>query len=150
MKMLIRSLLHTDLSTNATGQAINHKSPQNRPKCLMVVIRLDLNKPTEFAPFDENSNISPDSTRAKSDSVGPIENVSEDFSKMNRGQDVITESERIKKLEQRLTESDAERDIFRREIYGLKNEVKVLKEKTTPELFKELNEKSYDRPGSRR
>ena len=55
----------------------------------MVVIRLDLNKPTEFAPFDENSNISPDSTRAKSDSVGPIEDVSEDFSKMNRGQDVI-------------------------------------------------------------
>ena len=46
---------------------------------------------------------------------------------MNRGQDVITESERIKRLEQRLTESDAERDILRREIDGLKNEVKVLK-----------------------
>ncbi len=42
------------------------------------------------------------------------------FSKMNRGQDVITGSERIKKLEQRLTESDAERDILRREIDGLK------------------------------
>jgi hypothetical protein len=116
----------------------------------MVDIRLDLNKPTEFAPFDENSNISPALNRAKSDSVGPIEDVSEDFSKMNRGQDVITESERIKKLEQRLTESDAERDIFRREIDGLKNEVKILKEKTTPERFKELNEKSYDRPWSRR
>jgi hypothetical protein len=39
---------------------------------------------TEFAPFDENGNISPDSTWAKSDSVNPIEDVSEDFSKMNR------------------------------------------------------------------
>ena len=72
---------------------------------------------------------------------------SEDFSKMNRGQDVITESERIKKLEQRLTESDAERDILRREIDGLKNEVKVLKEKTTPELLRELQEKFADAPG---
>ena len=38
---------------------------------------------------------------------------------MNRGQDAITESQKIKKLEQRLTESDAERDILR-EIDGLK------------------------------
>lgn len=45
---------------------------------------------------------------------------------MNRGQGIITESERIKKLEQRLTESDAERNILRREVEGLKNEVKVL------------------------
>ena len=50
---------------------------------------------------------------AQSGPVGPIEDVSEDSSKMNRGQDVITESERIKKLEQRLTESDAERNILR-------------------------------------
>jgi hypothetical protein len=53
---------------------------------------------------------------------------------MNRSQDVITESERIKKLEQRLTESDAERDILRREIDELNTTVKVLKEKSTPEL----------------
>ena len=43
---------------------------------------------TEFAPFDENGNISPDSTRAKTDSFGPIEDVSdsdsEDFSKMKK------------------------------------------------------------------
>ena len=45
---------------------------------------------------------------------------------MNRGQGIITESERIKKQEQRLTESDAERNILRREVEGLKNEVKVL------------------------
>ena len=51
----------------------------------------------EFAPFDENSNISPDSTRAKSDSFGPVEDVSEDFEKMNRGEDVVTESEEAKK-----------------------------------------------------
>ena len=53
---------------------------------------------TECAPFDENSNIQPNSTRAKSDSFGPVEDVSEDFSKMNRRQDVITESERAKRL----------------------------------------------------
>jgi hypothetical protein len=46
---------------------------------------------TEFAPSDENGNILRDSNLAKSDSVGPVEDVSEDFSKMNRGQDVITE-----------------------------------------------------------
>jgi hypothetical protein len=39
---------------------------------------------TEFAPFDENGNISPDSTRANSSSVGPVEDVSEDFSQMKR------------------------------------------------------------------
>jgi hypothetical protein len=36
---------------------------------------------TEIAPFDENGNISPDSTWAKSSSFGPVEDVSEDFSK---------------------------------------------------------------------
>jgi hypothetical protein len=46
---------------------------------------------TEFAPSDESSNISPDSPRANSSSVGPVEDVSEDFSQMNRGTDVITE-----------------------------------------------------------
>ena len=60
----------------------------------------------EFAPFDENSDISRDSNLAESGSVGPIEGVSEDFSKMNRGQDVITESERAKRLEQRLNEAE--------------------------------------------
>jgi hypothetical protein len=40
-----------------------------------------------------------------------------------------------------------ERDILRREIDGLKNEVKVLKEKTTPELLRELQEKFADAPG---
>ena len=51
---------------------------------------------SEFAPFDENGNIQQDSNLANSGSVGPVEDVSEDFGKMNRGQDVITESERIK------------------------------------------------------
>jgi hypothetical protein len=66
---------------------------------------------------------------------------------MNRGQGVITESERIKKLEQRQTESDAEHNILRREVEGLKNEVKVLNEKTTPELSRGLQEKFADPPG---
>jgi hypothetical protein len=46
---------------------------------------------TEFAPSDENGDILRDPNLAKSDSVGPVEDVSEDFSKMNRGSDVITE-----------------------------------------------------------
>ena len=46
---------------------------------------------TEFASFDENGNIQPANLRAESGSVGPVEDVSEDFGKMNRGQDVITE-----------------------------------------------------------
>ncbi len=66
---------------------------------------------------------------------------------MNRGQDVITESERAKRLEQRLTESDAERNFLTREIDDLKNEVKVSKDKTTPELLRELQEKFADTPG---
>jgi hypothetical protein len=40
---------------------------------------------------DESGNILRDSNLAKSGSSGPVEDVSEDFSKMNRGQDVITE-----------------------------------------------------------
>ena len=47
---------------------------------------------SEFAPFDESGNIQPDSTRAESGSQ-PNRNGSEDFDKMNRGQDLITESE---------------------------------------------------------
>jgi hypothetical protein len=45
---------------------------------------------TEFAPSDENGNIQPINLWAESGSSGPVEDVSEDFSKMNRGQDVIT------------------------------------------------------------
>jgi hypothetical protein len=70
---------------------------------------------TEFAPFDEKSNISRDSNLAKSDSVGPIWDVSEDFDKMNRGQDVITESEKEEKLQKRMTEQETELEIVKRE-----------------------------------
>ena len=66
---------------------------------------------------------------------------------MNRGQDVMTESERPKKLEQRLSQAEEERTILRQEIEDLNNTVKVLKEKSTPELLKELQEKFADTPG---
>jgi hypothetical protein len=46
-----------------------------------VCILAGSERATEIAPFDENGNISPDSTRAKSSSFGPVEDVSEDFSK---------------------------------------------------------------------
>ena len=45
---------------------------------------------------------------------------------MNRGQDVITELERIKKLEQRLTEAEEERLLLRQEIEELNTTAKVL------------------------
>jgi hypothetical protein len=51
---------------------------------------------SEFADSDKRSKNLQDSNLAKSDSVGPVEDVSEDFSKMNRGQDVITEKERAR------------------------------------------------------
>jgi hypothetical protein len=75
------------------------------------------------------------------------EDVSEDFSKMNRVQDVMTESERAKKLEQRLAEAEEERTILRQEREDLKNQVNVLKEQSTPELLKELQEQFHDEPG---
>jgi hypothetical protein len=75
------------------------------------------------------------------------ENVSEDFDKMNRGHDVVTESKKIKKLGQRLNEAEEERMILRQERDELNTTVKVLKEKTTPELLHELQEKFADTPG---
>ena len=66
---------------------------------------------------------------------------------MNRGQDVLTESERIKKLEQRLNEAEEERLVLRKERDELNNTAKVLKEKSTPELLKELQEKFAYTPG---
>jgi hypothetical protein len=101
---------------------------------------------TEFASFDESGNISPDSSRAKSGSVGPVEDVSasEDFEKMNRGQDVITEKERAKMLSKELEEKEVEHNMLKHEIADLKNQVKVLREKNTPELLKEIEEKFAD------
>jgi hypothetical protein len=46
---------------------------------------------TEFADSDKRSKILQDSNLAENSSAGPVEDVSEDFSKMNRGQDIITE-----------------------------------------------------------
>jgi hypothetical protein len=96
---------------------------------------------TEFAPSDENGNISRDSSLAKSGSVGPVESVSEDFSKMNRGQDVITEKERAKMLSKELEEADSERNMLKHENADLKNQVKVLSEKNTPVFPKEIEKK---------
>jgi len=44
---------------------------------------------------------------------------------MNRGQDVITESERIKRLEERLSETDEERSLLRQEREELNTTIKV-------------------------
>ena len=88
-----------------------------------------------------------DSNLAESGSVGPVEDISEDFSKMNRGQDAMTESERAKKLEQRLGQAEEERTMLRQELEEKNATINVLREKSTPELLKELQEKFPDTPG---
>jgi hypothetical protein len=95
---------------------------------------------SEYADSGENGNIQPDSTRAESDSSGEKGQYSEDFNKVNRGHDVITQTERIKKLENRLNEQEIELDI-------VKKQNLALKEKDLPELFKEIQERFYDQPG---
>src|SRR5215204_3043767 len=89
---------------------------------------------TEFADSGDNQR---DSNPAKSSSFGPVEDISED--KMNRVQDVITESEKIKKLEERLNQLEEEKEMTKKENH-------ILKEKTQPELLKELQEKFCDEP----
>src|ERR671910_845037 len=92
---------------------------------------------------DNGINVSVKS-RTENGSFGPVEDVSEDFSKMNRGPNIITEKERIKKLEQELEEADSERSLLRHEIDDLKNQVKTLSEKSSPELLKEIQERFAD------
>jgi hypothetical protein len=69
---------------------------------------------TEF-DNTENRTFMHDSNPAESGSVGPIEDVSEDFSKMNMGQALITESQNVEKLQKRLTEQETELEIVKRE-----------------------------------
>jgi hypothetical protein len=102
-------------------------------------LRVLQEKSTEF-DTDENRDSPRDKNLSADGSVGPIEDVSEDFDKMNRGQDVVTESERIKRLEERITQVEEEKEMIR-------EENNILKQKTQPELFKELQEKFYDEPG---
>jgi hypothetical protein len=54
--------------------------------------------------------------------------------------DVEPASEIVKSLQKKLTDVVQERD-------SLSNENKVLKEKTQPEMFKEIQERFYDKPG---
>ena len=110
-------------------------------------VRYGSEQATEFADSGESCDNQRDSNLAKSSSFDPIEDVSEDFDRMNRGQDVITESEKIKKLEERITQVEEEKEMIRIENHTLKEENHTLKEKTQPELLKELQEKFYDEPG---
>jgi hypothetical protein len=50
-------------------------------------------------------------------------------------------------MEQRLNETEEERLLLRQEREELNTTVKVLKEKTTPELLRELEERVADAPG---
>jgi hypothetical protein len=95
---------------------------------------------------DSSLNVSVKS-RTENSSFGPVEDVSEDFSKMNRGQDVITEKERAKMLSKELEEKEVEHNMLKHEISDLRNQVKVLSEKNTPELLKEIEEKFADQKG---
>ena len=69
---------------------------------------------TEFDKT-ENRTFMRDSNLAESGSVGPIEDVSKDFDKMNRGHDVMTESQKVEKLQKRLAEQETELEIVKRE-----------------------------------
>ena len=110
-------------------------------------VRYGSEQATEFADSGESCGNQRDSNLAKSSSFDRIEDVSEDFSKMNRGQDVITEKERAKLLSKELEEAEGERNMLKHEIADLKNQVKVLSEKNTPELLKEMEEKFADQKG---
>jgi hypothetical protein len=107
-------------------------------------VRYGSEQATEFADSGESRGNQRDSNLAKSSSFDPIEDVSEDFDRMNRGQDVITEKERAKLLSKELEEAEGERNMLKHEIADLKNQVKVLSEKNTPELLKEIEEKFAD------
>ena len=69
---------------------------------------------------------------------------SEALTGMNRRPDVITKTERERRLSKQLVEADNERNMLKREIADLNNQVKVLSEKNTPELLKEIDEKFAD------
>jgi hypothetical protein len=93
-------------------------------------------------------------TGAENNSFGPTEHDSEDFDKMNRVQDVITESEKVQMLEKQVSDLKAELNIRNSqlniknsEIDGLSNENKALKEKTQPQMLQEIWERFYDEPG---
>jgi hypothetical protein len=64
----------------------------------------------------------------------------EAFEDTSRGSDVQPASEIVDALKKKLNDITRERD-------NLSSEVKVLKEKSQPELLKELQEKFYDKPG---
>jgi hypothetical protein len=53
-------------------------------------------------------------------------------------------TERERRISKELEEADSERSMLKHEIADLKNQVKVLREKNTPELLKEIGEKFAD------
>jgi hypothetical protein len=67
------------------------------------------------------------------------EGYEEAFEDVNR-QNVEPASEVVKALQKKLADVTTERD-------NLSNENKIIKEKTQPELFREMQEKFYDKPG---
>ena len=69
---------------------------------------------------------------------------SETLTGMNRRPNIITKTERGRRLSKQPEEADNERTMLKREIADLKNQVKVLSEKNTPELLKEIEEKFAD------
>jgi hypothetical protein len=92
---------------------------------------------------------------------------SEDFDMTKRGQSVMDESEKIGKLEKELdrirslrnsdncslADTETIKNLQKKlidvvqERDSISNENKILKEKTQPEMFKEIQERFYDKPG---
>ena len=84
---------------------------------------------------------------AENSSFGPTEHDSEDFNKMNRVQDAITQSEKAQKLEKQVSDLKAELNTKNSEIESLRNENKALKEKNQTEMLQEIWERFHDEPG---
>jgi hypothetical protein len=69
---------------------------------------------------------------------------SETLTGMNRRPNMITDKESAKRLSLQQEEAEVERNLLKHEISDLKNQVKVLNEKSSPELLKEIEEKFAD------
>jgi hypothetical protein len=94
----------------------------------------------EFDNSGESDNNLQDSNPAESGSSSQTGTYSEDFDKVNGGPDIMTQTERFEKLEKRINEQEVELNI-------VKNEDRLLKEKSLPDVYIEMHDQFYDEPG---
>ena len=98
----------------------------------------------ETFPQVENIPTEEASTNTHAVLVAATTGHSEALIGLNRRPEVITKTERERRLSKQLEEADNERTMLNREIDDLKNQVKTLSEKSSPELLKEIQERFAD------